>query len=208
MLSTWAWQAGREAARCPWTHEAVTAALTCSLSLLSARLRTPPLRFRGPVIGKYSQHPDSGEPRGRAATLSYCSEGRFQSDSQTCAFPFLSLPAPFAPRVAAEVGRRLDTTRIHLSSVPPASRKPGCPLPFASGLHAALAPSPGSSRQCGPAQPRLLRCRASGTRPRSVGGLADRRQGKPPTLHVNPPSPQPWPRGLLARCPCTQHGCA
>lgn len=138
----------------------------------------------------------------RGDTLFIALEGRFQSDSRTCGFPFLSLPTPFAPRVAAEVGRRLDTTRIHLSSVPPASRKPGCPLPFAPGLHAALAPSPGSSWQRGPAQPRLLGCRASGTRPQSAGGLAGCRQGKLPTPHV---SPTPWPQGLPGHCPCTRH---
>lgn len=121
--------------RCPWTYEVVTAALTCSLSPLSARLHPPPLRFCGPVIGKYSQHPDSGEPRARVAfALFIAPEGRFQSDSRTCGFPFLSLPSPFAPRVAAEVGRRLDTTHIHLSSVPPASRKPGCTPPVCTRL--------------------------------------------------------------------------
>lgn len=135
VLPTWAWQAGREAAPLPLDIRGRNGLVTCSLSPLSARLHPPPLRFCGPVIGKYSQHPDSGEPRARVAfALFIAPEGRFQSDSRTCGFPFLSLPSPFAPRVAAEVGRRLDTTHIHLSSVPPASRKPGCTPPVCTRL--------------------------------------------------------------------------
>lgn len=120
-----------------------------------------------------------------------------------------SLPPPLSPQ---ELQLKLAVGWTPHASTCPLSLPPleslAAPLPFASGLHAALAPSPGSSRQRGPAQPHLLGCRASGTRPWSIGGLADRRQGKPPILHVKPPSPPPWPRGLPDRCPCTQHGCA
>lgn len=86
--------------RCPWTYEVVTAALTCSLSPLSARLHPPPLRFCGPVIGKYSQHPDSGEPWARAAfALSFYCTGRAFSERLTDLwFPFPLSPLPFRPK--------------------------------------------------------------------------------------------------------------
>lgn len=129
-----------------------------------------------------------------------------------------SLSPPLSPQelqLKLAVGWTPHTYTCPLSLPPRESL--AAPLPFAPGLYAALAPSPGSSRQRGPAQPCLLGCRASGTQPRSAGGLAGCRQGKPPTPHVTPASPPPWPRDCRAAVParlrarmshgCVQHGC-
>lgn len=84
----------------------------------------------GPVIGKYSQHPDSGEPQ-----MPMLCTSPFFIAPQIRVFikthrPVVSLPSLFLllssypSRVAAEVGRRLDTISIHLYSLLPlASRK-------------------------------------------------------------------------------------
>lgn len=158
----------------------------------------PPLRFPRPSDRKYSQHPDSGEP-GRHATL-FCCTGRAFSERLTDLwFPFLSLPTPFRPRVAAEVGRSLDTTRIHLSSVPPASEG-WLPLLFAPGTTLPYAPSTAWLAR-GPAQPCLLGCRASGTRgPGALEAWLAAAKGNCPPPHVSPP---PWRGNCRAAVPCT-----
>lgn len=115
-------------------------------------------RSCGPVIGKYSQHPDSGEPAertcGTVLSILLHLQGVFTKTHR----PVVSLsslsPPPFTPRVAAEVGRRLDTTLSHLSSLPlaplesraarpPPALCPACmlpsPLPLARGQHSPAA---------------------------------------------------------------------
>ena len=80
------------------------------------------------------------EPRVRAAfALFIAPEGRFQSDSRTCGFPFLSLPSPFAPRVAAEVGRYSNVqVNFHRSCPRPGSQREyplgTCATPTMSGV--------------------------------------------------------------------------
>lgn len=72
-----------------------------------------------PVIGKYSQHPDSGESYTLVLPcLLLRPHNSCHRDSPT-GFPFLSFFLLCPSRIAAEVGRRLDTISIHLYSLSP-----------------------------------------------------------------------------------------
>lgn len=78
--------------------------------------------------------------------------GRFHEDSQTCGFPpCLSPPLSCYPsRVAAEVGRRLDTMSIHLYSLLPLTSRKSTSLPrLCPACTHGLTSSPGIGSQPG-----------------------------------------------------------
>lgn len=120
----------------------------------------------------------------------------------------LSLPPPYSPRVAAEVGRRLDTISIHLCSLPPlASRKSGSFPRLHSAFMHALTSSPGNGSQHGPLaaahseQFVYGQCLNGIRKPRSVGGLTDRaaRESCCPPLRITQARCSP-PLGQQSHC--------
>lgn len=173
-----------------WKDTVVSSYLTCFLSPFFPHfLCLLPYGCHylcGPVIGKYSQHPDSGEPQMLmpcASSSLYCIQmGIFiNTHGPVVSLSSLSPPPPYSPRVAAEVGRRLDTISIHLCSLLPlASRKSGSfPRLHPAFLHA-LTSSPGTGSQHGPLasahseQFVYGQCLSGIRKPRSGGGLTDR----------------------------------
>lgn len=120
----------------------------------------------------------------------------------------LSPPPFYSPRVAAEVGRRLDTISIHLCSLLPlASRKSGSfPHLHPAFMHA-LTSSPGTSSQHGPLasahseQFVYGQCLSRIRKPRSVGGLTDcavRESCCPPLSITQARCSPPW--GQQSHC--------